>query len=193
MKKILKRINIGIIAILLIVTGCSKNDNDTKSQTKSENTAKTETTLKSQSSSFIGSKAPDFTLKTLEGENVSLDQFSGKVILLNFWGTWCPPCRKEIPDLVNIYSENKDKGLEIVGITLNSGSPEKIQNFANKNNMNYQILTGEQAKTMQIAKKYNNLRSIPTTFIIDREGIIRHKWVGPRSKEKFMEEINKYL
>ena len=85
--------------------------------------------------------APNFTLSDLQGKEVSLSDLKGKVILLNFWGTWGGPCRKEIADFINLSKKYKREGLEIVGITLTSGSPEKIQEFADHWGINYQLLT----------------------------------------------------
>ena len=190
-RKYAEFIIIGIILLGLILTGCSKKEQAKNGGNQSQ-AATQETQNVSQQEGFIGSEAPEFELENLSGEKVTLDQFSGKVVLLNFWATWCPPCRKEIPEFVEMYSEYEDDGLEIVGVTLNSGSAEKIQNFAYKNKMNFPILTGSKEKTMNLAQKYN-IKAVPTSFVIDREGVVQHKWVGPRSKEKFMEVINKYL
>lgn len=189
--KLARILVVGTVFALIMFSGCSQEEkqNQPEQQTKTEQKSKN----LAGSGQFIGSEAPGFELQNLSGEKVTLEQFSGKVVLLNFWATWCPPCRKEIPDLIEMYSENKDDGLEIVGITLNSGPPRKIQEFVDKNNINYHILTNGRDKTAGLAKKYDNITGVPTTFIIDKNGIVQHKWVGPRPKEKFMEEISKYL
>ena len=120
--------------------------------------------------------APDFTLSDLQGKEVSLSDLKGKVVLLNFWGTWCGPCRKEIPDFINLSKKYKKEGLEIVGITLTSGSPEKIQEFADQWGINYQLLTDINGnETQTVTALYGQatgkrITGIPTTFIIDREG-----------------------
>ena len=81
--------------------------------------------------------APDFTLANLDGDWVTLNELKGKVVLLNFWGTWCGPCRQEIPAFINLTEKYKKDGLEIVGITLTSGSPSNIRSFADKWGINY--------------------------------------------------------
>ncbi|MCF7740682.1 MAG: TlpA family protein disulfide reductase [Candidatus Marinimicrobia bacterium] len=190
-KTILISVSVLIVSMILIM-GCSKQEQTEQTGQKTEQ-SKASAQNNTMQEKFIGSEAPEFELETLSGEKVTLDQFEGKVVLLNFWATWCPPCKKEIPDLDKMHSEHKSRGLEVVGITLNSGTPEKIQQFVNNNDMNYHVLTGEQKYTMNLAKKYDNITGIPTSFVIDRDGVVRHKWVGPRSKEQFMKIINKYL
>ena len=143
--------------------------------------------------------APDFTLSDLQGKEVSLSDLKGKVVLLNFWGTWCGPCRKEIPDFINLSKKYKREGLEIVGITLTSGSPEKIQEFADQWGINYQLLTDINGnETQTVTALYGQatgkrITGIPTTFIIDREGHIRQRYVGPRSEKVFLKDIRQYL
>jgi peroxiredoxin len=143
--------------------------------------------------------APDFKLATISGEEFHLSDFRGKVVMLNFWGTWCPPCRKEIPDLVNLQTKYKKDGLEIVGITLNSGSPAEIQKFADKKHMNYTILTDfGNNETHAVTNLFGQaigqpISAVPTTFIIDREGYIVKGYIGARSEEVFYNDLKKYL
>ena len=143
--------------------------------------------------------APDFTLAKLDGEWFKLSDFRGKVVMLNFWGTWCPPCRKEIPDFIKLMEKYNKDGLEIVGVTLTSGSAEKIQKFVDKNKMNYTILTDiDQNETQAVTARYGNatgqqISGIPTTFIIDRDGYIVNRYVGPRSEEIFYNDLKPYF
>jgi peroxiredoxin len=143
--------------------------------------------------SLIGRTAPEFILYNLKGDTVSLDQFKGKVIILNFWAKWCGPCRMEIPDFIQMYTENREKGLEIVGITLSSGTVEQIKDFVTQNKMNYPVVTGTDEYLQNLTVLYGGISGIPTTFLIDREGKIRQKWIGARRKSDFMLEVNKYL
>ena len=163
----------------------------TGEETKSVNTSKKDRSNET--------KAPDFKLATIDGEEFYLSDYSGKVVMLNFWGTWCPPCRKEIPDLVNLQKKYNKDGLEIVGITLNSGSASEIQKFADGEDMNYTILTDfGNDETHAVTNLYGQtlgqpISSIPTTLIIDREGYIVKGYLGPRSEEVFYNDLKEYL
>ncbi|MEW6102946.1 MAG: TlpA disulfide reductase family protein [bacterium] len=131
---------------------------------------------------------PDFTLPTIDGETLTLSELSGKVIILDFWATWCPPCRMEIPDFIQLYSQYKDKGLLIIGLSLDE-SPDNVRQFKEKMGINYPIVMGNQ----KVTEDFGGIRGIPTTFIIDREGNIETKIVGYRSKEVFEKEIDSLL
>jgi len=175
---------------LNLLVGCSNNNQEKNVKTKAKNASK------NNSDQII---APNFTLSDLDGNEVSLKDLKGKVVLLNFWGTWCGPCRKEIPDFINLSKKYKKKGLEIVGITLTSGTPEKIQAFADQWGINYQLLTDiEGNETQTVTALYGQatgkrITGIPTTFIIDREGFIQQRYVGPRSEKIFLKDIKLYL
>lgn len=144
-------------------------------------------------------KAPDFILATLDGSEFMLSDFNGKVVMLNFWGTWCPPCRKEIPDLINLQNKYSKDGLEIVGITLSSGSASEIKKFVDDKNINYTVLTDMgNSETQQVTMQYSQaigsqISSIPTTLVIDRDGYIVKGYLGPRSEEIFYNDLKEYL
>ncbi len=123
--------------------------------------------------------APDFRLIDLNGGEISLSDYEGKVLYLNFWATWCPPCRAEIPDFIEFYKEYKDQGLEILGVSVDQISADKVLAFVKANEMNYPVAM----YTMELINDYRPGNSIPTTIVIDRKGMIRHKQVGMMSKE----------
>jgi len=148
---------------------------------------------KPKSGGEIGTKATEFALINLVGEEVTSAQFQGKVMLLNFWATWCGPCRSEIPDFIKIYKKYQKDGLEIVGIAVSSGSTVQIQKFVDKWGINYPILTGDEKYLQDLTNKYGGIFGIPTTFLIDRQGVIREKWVGARTEKVFLAGIKKYL
>jgi peroxiredoxin len=134
--------------------------------------------------------APDFTLKDLNGNQISLSDYQGKVLFLNFWATWCGPCRVEIPDFIEVYDEYKDKGLEILGVSVDSMNPDKVLEFVNKNEMNYPVVMF----TRDLINDYRPGRAVPATIVIDKKGRLRHKQIGTMSKEMVIdifEEISK--
>lgn len=118
---------------------------------------------------------------------MSLSDYKGKVIILDFWATWCPPCRKEIPDFIRLYDNYKDKGLVIIGIS--SESEDTLKNFCTDAEVNYPIAIG----TREIQQAYGGIQYIPTTFIIDKKGNIVNKHVGFTSYEVFESEIKDLL
>ncbi|MBA7465960.1 Thiol-disulfide oxidoreductase ResA [subsurface metagenome] len=125
--------------------------------------------------------APDFTLPDLEGNSLTLSDFKGRVIILNFWATWCPPCRKEIPDFVELYEKYKDEGLLIIGVNLDRGDSRTVKQFSKNYKINYPIVLGN----VNVTQDYGGIRGIPTTFVIDRKGNIKKKYVGYRPKATF--------
>jgi peroxiredoxin len=134
--------------------------------------------------------APNFRLKDLNGSEITLSDYEGKVLYINFWATWCPPCRAEIPDFIQFYKEYKAQGLEVLGVSVDQMSAEKVLAFAKANGMNYPVAM----YTMDLINDYRPGNSIPTTIVIDRKGRIRHKQVGMMSKEmliRIFQEISK--
>jgi len=134
--------------------------------------------------------APDFNLKTLDGKSLQLSALKGKVVLLDFWATWCPPCREEIPHFKELYDQYRGKGLEIIGVALDDGGEKDVAPFARKNQINYPLsVTGAQ----ELGQRYGGIRGIPTTFLIDKQGRIAKKYIGGQSKEVFETEIQALL
>ena len=125
------------------------------------------------SDKIVNSKAPDFTLKDLNGKTVSLSTFRGKVVLLNFWATWCPPCRAEMPALNKLHHTLKPRGLEVVTISTDR-SINDIKDFFERHRVDFPILFDADRSA---AKQYR-VFSMPTTFLIDRNGMIVEKFYG---------------
>lgn len=136
-----------------------------------------------------GDGAPDFTLPTIYGDSLSLSDYKGKAIILDFWATWCPPCVQEIPDFIELYNKYKDKGLVIIGVSLDRGSVSDVKSFCEDIGIDYPIVMGND----RVSQKYGGIRGIPTTFIIDRDGMIVNKFVGYRPPEVFEAEVKKLL
>ncbi len=134
-------------------------------------------------------KAFNFHLKDLGARSVSLSDYYGKTVVLNFWATWCPPCRHELPGFIEIQKEYKDKGLVILGISIDSAGINKIKSFVKKIGINYPVLISDQ-KTVSA---YGGIRGIPTTFIINSKGYITAKHVGYLSKKDLENAIKPLL
>ncbi len=151
-----------LLAILICLTGfiaCSR----TGTETAKERPARQ------------GESAPDFVLKDISGKEVTLSQFRGKVILLEFWATWCPPCRAAVPELNSVQEKYSGKGLVVLGVSLDEGEnlPAKLSSFSKEFKVNYRLLIGDE-KT----EAAYNVRSIPMTFLIDRQGKIVASYMG---------------
>src|SRR3989337_1339414 len=117
---------------------------------------------------YEGEIAPDFTLKDLDGVEKSLKEFRGKVVLLNFWATWCSPCRIEIPSMVELYKKYKDRGLEIIGVNLDKLGRSGVEQFSKEYNISFPVLLDPAG---EVGTNYG-IVALPTTFILDRKGKI---------------------
>ncbi len=140
-----------------------------------------------------GKKAPlDFTLKDMNGVDVKLAAFKGKPIVMNFWATWCGPCRAEIPSLVELQKQYGDEGQDVVILGISVDDPvEKLKPYASQMKMNYPVLVGNGRDDVQDA--FGPLWGIPVTVFIDRDGRIAKKHSGIASKEQFEQEIKALL
>jgi peroxiredoxin len=136
-----------------------------------------------------GSDAPAWELKDLDGKAVKLADFKGKVVVLDFWATWCPPCRAEIPGFIELQKQYGEKGLAIVGVSLDQAGAATVKAFVEKNKMNYPVVMGDDTTV----KAYGGINGIPTTFVIDRKGKIAGKHIGFADKAKFEKEIKPLL
>ncbi len=134
--------------------------------------------------------APDFALKSVDGKIVKLSDFRGKVVILDFWATWCGPCKRGIPDLIALKKEFGNKGVEIIGISVDQGNYiEQVNPFVKDMKINYPVVYADS----KVASNYGGVESIPTTFVIDKKGNIVSSYVGLNPKETYVNDINKAL
>jgi cytochrome c biogenesis protein CcmG/thiol:disulfide interchange protein DsbE len=135
-------------------------------------------------------EAPNFTLDRLNGDTFVLEEHRGKVVVLNFWATWCPPCRKEIPDFVRMQRALGEEGLQFVGVALErSAGPEEVRAFAEKMNINYPIGLGDGS----IAQTYGGVRGLPMTFVIGPDGAIRGRIPGRTTEARLRPALETLL
>jgi peroxiredoxin len=134
-------------------------------------------------------EAPDFALPliTNEKDTLKLSDLKGKVVILDFWATWCRPCRMEIPSFIDLYKTYKDSGFVMVGIAIDK--VEKVKKFYKRFKLNYPVVMSN--KKLELA--YGGISGIPTTFVLDKSGRIYKKYVGYRPKSTFEEDIKKLL
>src|SRR3954447_12000234 len=133
--------------------------------------------------------APGFALKDTNGKTVHIEDYKGKVVLLDFWATWCGPCKVEIPWFVEMQRKNKDRGFEVLGVAMDDEGWEVVKPFIAKMAVNYRILAG----TDMTAQAYGGVDALPTTFLIDRTGKIAAVHVGLASRKDFEDGIEQLL
>ena len=132
-------------------------------------------TKNSSIGSMRGAPAPDFTLKTLDGKSLKLSDLRGKAVLLNFWATWCAPCKIETPWIVDLQNRYAAQGLQVVGVSMDDESEtDSIKKFAQEMRVNYPILRG----TEDVARAYGGMQFLPTTYFVDRNGNVIGRILG---------------
>jgi peroxiredoxin len=140
-----------------------------------------------------GTPAPDFTLQTLDGKPLRLSDFRGKAVLLNFWATWCEPCKVEMPWFVEMQKQYAAEGLQVIGVSMDDDGPEEVAKFAKEMAVDYPILLGKQADRDSVANLYGGVQFLPETFYIDRQGKIVDKSFGLKGRGEIEDSIKKAL
>lgn len=160
------RMKIIIVMLLTVffVAGCN---NDSSSPTTVQSTAQ---------GGLIGKVAPDFTLMNMAGQQVSLSQYRGKVVILNFWATWCPPCREEMPSMEALYKKYQDQGFVMLAVNVDETGAAAVRKFLQKNPYSFPILLDSD----NVAQNTYGVFRFPESFIIDRNGVIVDKVIGGR-------------
>ena len=138
----------------------------------------------------VQDSAPDFTLKSLEGSNLRLEEYRGQVVLLNFWASWCGPCRQEMPLLDRLHHRYEDTGFAVLGVNV-EGEVAPAQEIVDKTNVTFPILIDDGQKVSELY----NLQAMPSTVVIDRDGVVRYIHLGykPGDEAKYVEVVKKLI
>ncbi len=180
----IKKFLLVVVLCSIVLIGCDKADRDERAASNRKQSASGDSAGVSENE-----KLPDFTLKTLTGETVNLRRLEGqKVVVVNFWATWCGPCRHEIPDFNEVYSRYRDRGVEILGVSVDQSPETEVPPFLQTNPITYPVLLG----SPELTYKYG-IRGLPTTFIIDRSGKVTQRLIGMTTAAKLEAELGKLL
>ena len=133
----------------------------------------------------VGSQAPDFTLDSLDGKTMKLSDYRGKAVLVNFWATWCGPCRIEMPWIVELNTKYQPQGLQVLGVAMDDSGHDAIVKFAKDMGVNYPILQGKE----EVGDEYGGVQFLPETFLVDRNGKIVKTLFGIHSESDFEDGI----
>ena len=131
-----------------------------------------------------GGGAPDFTITDIQGKKLSLADYKGKVVLLDFWATWCAPCLEEIPHFIDMQQRLGPQGFQVIGISMDDG-PKPVQQFYEEHKLNYPVAVGDS----KLADSYGGVLGLPVTFVINRDGQIRKKFVGATDPAVIEQEV----
>ena len=174
-----------LLSALLFASGCAQKE-------KSENTDRAaagnlENVTQVLSVEKRLNLAPNFSWVDRTGKTVYFDSYRGRITFVNFWATWCGPCRKEIPDLIELSEEFADRGVKILGVSTDRGLSviKDVQTFVQEHKIPYQIVIDND----ELAEAFGNVRMLPTSLIVDAEGKIVQTFIGARSKEAFRQTI----
>ncbi|MFU8811661.1 MAG: TlpA family protein disulfide reductase [Balneolaceae bacterium] len=169
-----------ITIIALGLAGCSSSPESNSSTSQQASTQPQERTVFS-----FGDALPDYNFTTLNGDEIQMSDYEGKVLILNFWATWCGPCRREIPELVELQDELGKYGVEIIGISLDEEGFAAVEPFLASFDMNYTIVHDDYTYGNRLGGVY----MLPTTYIIDREGKLAFRKIGEVTKEELLPEL----
>ncbi len=160
-----------VLAAAILLTACSSPGTSVRAAVKPEKDRKA---------------APDFTLKDANGRVVKLSDYRGKVVLLNFWATWCGPCKIEIPWFMEFEQTYKDRGFAVLGVSMDEDGWETVKPYIADKKVNYRVVLGDDT----VGNLYGGIESLPTTFLIDQSGRVASVHIGLVSKKDYSTEID---
>jgi thiol-disulfide isomerase/thioredoxin len=175
---------LGLAALVLGGTACTPKKDSKPPQPKTTARAEAPAPVAVGSLEKLG-PAPAWKLTDLDGKTVNSEQFRGKVVVVDFWATWCGPCRSEIPGYAELMRKYGPDGLVIVGVSLDQGGVDVVKAFAKQIGINYPIVMGDEA----VATAFGATEAIPTTVLIDRSGQMRHRKVGSEETSEYEKRI----
>jgi peroxiredoxin len=141
--------------------------------------------------SRTGDLAPDFSLQRIDGGTLDLASLKGKAVLIDFWDTWCPPCRRAMPHLQEI-SEAYAGDLVVIGVAMGRDGEEKVRSYVKNNGLTFEFVLAD-APNYTVLRDYGGVQSIPTTFLVDRQGVIRNVWTGALPKAEYEKAVRSVL
>ncbi len=160
--------------LALVLASCSKSSKESETNIKPESNRK---------------KAPNFSLKDANGDTVNLVDYRGKVVLVNFWATWCGPCKYEMPWFVEFEQKYKDRDFAVLGVSMDDDGWKSVKPYITEHKINYRVMIGSEV----ISQQFGDIDSLPTSFILDRQGRIAATHVGLVDKRDYQNEILKLL
>lgn len=159
--------------LMVVGWGCSRS---------SEESSAMVSTVETEGSDLpVLGTAPAWSLTRLDGTTLDSKALAGKVVVVDFWATWCPPCRAEIPGYIAMQRELESQDVVVVGVSLDKGGPEVVQRFVQREGINYEIVMGDS----QMVSAFGGVEVIPTTFLIDRTGKVRHRKEGAMDRADY--------
>lgn len=167
-------LSVSLLVLGALLAACGSNDSENPSADIQQNAAA------QSAGARVGAEVPDFELQRLDGSTLKLSDLRGKAVMIDFWDTWCPPCRAAMPHLQEI-SEDYAEDLVIVGVAFGRQGKDAVAKFIQDNELTFEFVLANQ----QVLTDFGGLPSIPTTFLVDRDGQVVKKWVGGQSKQAY--------
>jgi len=191
-KHVTKLLGISLVLFSLVLAGgCSQKSDSGEDGTKAGPATGTGASSGLVVGARIGNLAPDFQLKRLAGGNLKLSSLRGKIVILDFWDTWCPPCRRALPHLQEL-SQTYAGDLVVVGVAMGRDGEAKVRSYIKENGLTFEFVLAD-APQYQVMRDFGGIRSIPTTFLLDRDGVIKNIWTGAMPKAEYEKGVRQLL